>query len=565
MQNASSSLAQLQLTVRLTPRRRVQGTNAHVILETSAPAAGAGTGQLPAAPAVADQCTWHKRHHWVLPRAYALLGPVTSAAQQASFTCQLASPRLSYLLDHAISGRAVFPAAGYLEAAASAALVMGQPAGQAGAGRLALVGATLPAALLLTGWSSGIELAVELTAGGEVAVASRAAGGKHSTTHLIAHVAAVLGSGKPAAAPGPAWLRRLMAPALVPSGMLVQGSDSAAGSAAARLASEQVDQLADHLMHPALLDCALQLAAVAPLQQHTQRQQEVQVPVSLAACVLPEAGNVALQHVTAVTTEGSTSYELMDGSGRAAVSIAGLAAKAVGRVMPAPAAAAASAAADQLLPSLYQVSWQVADPGPEQSAVMDDEQLHLQLPAAAADGAGVRAASTLLALLQTQQALPAAAAQQLLRLVAVESSTTARRTLPGSMMLAIARSAAVEGLHSVAAAAQLDELSAAAAPALLARASVIAGATPMADPYGSRLLHGAQLAARLLPAPQPETLSAHQLVPSPRGSFGSLVPVPVSAAELGAGQVALAVKALGLNFRQATCFVHLLLVLLAAA
>lgn len=48
------------------------------------------------------------------------------------------------------------------------------------------------------------------------------------------------------------------------------------------------------------------------------------------------------------------------------------------------------------------------------------------------------------------------------------------------------------------------------------------------------------------------TLPAFQLLPVPRGSFGSLTPVAVSGLDaLKPGQVALDVKAVGLNFRWA--------------
>jgi NADPH:quinone reductase-like Zn-dependent oxidoreductase len=56
-------------------------------------------------------------------------------------------------------------------------------------------------------------------------------------------------------------------------------------------------------------------------------------------------------------------------------------------------------------------------------------------------------------------------------------------------------------------------------------------------------------AARLLPSLAPPSSGPMQLVPSPRGSFGSLVPAPVGVDQLPAGQLGVKVAAVGINFR----------------
>ena len=102
-----------------------QGTNAHAVLS--------------AVPTVTSCCTstascvaalMHRQRHWVLPKPHSLLTAAYTHQTTVTMQCQLADPRLAFLLDHQVLGRALFPAAGMLEAAAAAAkTVLGdQPA-----------------------------------------------------------------------------------------------------------------------------------------------------------------------------------------------------------------------------------------------------------------------------------------------------------------------------------------------------------------------------------------------------------------------------------------------------
>ena len=90
-----------------------QGTNAHAVL-SAAPAE-------PAGPEETSDKLIHKQRHWVLPSCHCLLTAAHTHGGTVVMQCQLGDARLAFLLDHQVMGRALFPAAGMLEAAAAAA------------------------------------------------------------------------------------------------------------------------------------------------------------------------------------------------------------------------------------------------------------------------------------------------------------------------------------------------------------------------------------------------------------------------------------------------------------
>lgn len=93
-----------------------QGTNTHAVLSAhrGAPAhptdaSGGLTGVM------------HRHRLWVLPKPHSLLTLAQTDPSTVTMHCQLSDPCLAFLLDHRVMGRALFPAAGMLEAAAAAA------------------------------------------------------------------------------------------------------------------------------------------------------------------------------------------------------------------------------------------------------------------------------------------------------------------------------------------------------------------------------------------------------------------------------------------------------------
>ena len=108
---------------------------------------------------------WSRRPHWFTSaRPHALLR-VTHPQPSTSkvlFSCDLSTPSVAYLWDHQVSGRALFPGAAMLEMAsaslhalrASSDVPYGPKGTYRSPGPAALVGVTIPAALVLSPWQS---------------------------------------------------------------------------------------------------------------------------------------------------------------------------------------------------------------------------------------------------------------------------------------------------------------------------------------------------------------------------------------------------------------------------
>ena len=96
-----------------------QGTNAHAVLSAVPTGASCYTANAGCVTALI-----HRQRHWVLPKPHSLLTAAHTNQPTVTMHCQLGDPRLAFLLDHQVLGRALFPAAGMLEAAAAAANTM---------------------------------------------------------------------------------------------------------------------------------------------------------------------------------------------------------------------------------------------------------------------------------------------------------------------------------------------------------------------------------------------------------------------------------------------------------
>ena len=210
------------------------------------------------------------------PRPHPLLGG-RQTAPQPTWRADIAPDRPAYLKDHRVDGSVVFPAAGYVEAALAAFRD-----GAGGEGGLALKNFVIEAPLILDGLHA-VALQTRLGSDGKIEVHSLT--GKPGDQHWMRHAAAVI------AEPSDAGMRAPIDVSAANAGISDAedsesfyarfdgldldygprfrnietawvGTTSVLGRF--RDAEDASDELADYLLHPALLDTAFQLVAGLP-------------------------------------------------------------------------------------------------------------------------------------------------------------------------------------------------------------------------------------------------------------------------------------------------------------
>ena len=423
-----------------------------------------------------------------------------------SCDCLLTSePRLAYIWDHQVSGRAVFPGAGYLELAAALVAVI------AGHQAPLLVGATIPAPLvlpLLTGLKEGIVLrgTLQRSTGTASVISSISKQQPHLTTGAAVALPEKKEGGNPVASTL-GYLLRLNA-AVAPGcsiGDVLNVCDS----------SEP--------LNAAVLDSCLHLAAAGQMKAGPLR-----VPVGLEALCVSESKEASLG--AACREDSSDGSQLTVTYKLGSCGVHGLSMKPLSRAGDAQAAEKSRVVAQQEL--LYETGWLaecVAAPLPQSPQVsFSDEMGALSLAAAgvAAMQVAVNAAHSGLTLTtsaaRSSSIVPAAALNSssalhgLMRAVSAEYSSKQFSTVDVSnggsgLSLSLEPTAAVDA-YGV---------------AIEAKQQHVAGLS------SSRV--------RMGPA------GPFQLLPQPRGALTNLKPVELSIA--GGDKVTIAVKAVGLNFR----------------
>lgn len=323
------------------------------------------------------------------------------------------------------------------------------------------------------------------------------------------------------------------------------GKPAAAGGLEVRAAR------AGFWMDPAPFDCFLQLGQVLMAGDNM----EVYVPAGLRALrVAAELGNTtaAWAAVQAAGSDGApvSDFHLASSSADRLCSISGLEAKSMGRSQ---AAAAAATKVPTVAPvdCLYQVAWEAAGSGAgEQLAAAGATLWHLpgsvQTPASAAASA----------IGAVQRLLKSGAAG-----AAVQLQTSGAALLPflsphGAALhkAAAALSGLVRTLNQECpqigwSATDADSGAPATHSAAAARLVQLAGPSE-ADAFGLAGRGNATFGPSLARSAAQEALGAYHLMPMPRGSLNSLVPLPVDLeAKLAPDQVVLGVRAVGLNFR----------------
>lgn len=399
-----------------------QGTNAHALLAL----AGAASGVLSTVDFRIR--AWLKERFWVGPEPHALLGCVarvalsagtagTAAAAAVLFEADLLQPKYAALWDHAVAGRPILPGAAFLEAAAACLYVASAAAGH-DALSLLLTAAAIPAPLELPpavarGGSSSqkhqLLLQCQLDVGtGRVRLASQPSGrGSREHMHglaatLITPSAELPGSAATATHAAPAALLLMAAVA----GVVQPASVGAIGC-------HRDSKAGGRGVDPACVDASFHLGALPAGASAELPKLRVPAAVGAYRAHSRSAASSGLQAGCrqVATSRSSITNDYWLAGSRASgrlCQVAGLEARALGRMPPAP-RSAAMAAADSASSAgmLYEVAWmaaQLAAASPAttaspavllNSATLDEQQL------AAAGAATLQQAGSRGALLTT--------------------------------------------------------------------------------------------------------------------------------------------------------------------
>jgi NADPH:quinone reductase-like Zn-dependent oxidoreductase/acyl carrier protein len=571
------SIKSSMLTASLRHISLLQGTNAHVILETPASTANSAVISTASAP---QRLAWSKARLWPLPAANQLISSFTSST--TAFEVNLCSSRLAFLWDHLVGGRVVFPGAAYVEmaAAATTALLLPSSAGQAAA--VALAGVTIPAPLVLPAQLTAKHVSSQLfprlvcsldARTGQLQIRSvqqtlEAA----SQLHMMCTAAAVTQPASTAFArhtestyTSRALLQSTMQPAVAAALQEAAAGTQPCMVAALAPASLTADGT---LMHPAVLDSCLQLGAV-PTSVHASVT--LRVPAGMELVLLPTGNSTqdqpsgpnsssssTLQQWASVAPAASSSSPKTSGAvcldyhmaGSVNCSIAGLTAKPITiEALQQPqsissGAVAAAPSKQQDTQMLYDTVWLADSPYLESASGMP---VTCQLSAAASEQHTAAAVSTSAAALAVLQAAALAempgVTLQIPDCTAVSDGPCGALSLaPAAQLLGLAKSAAQE-LPST----QIttDITSATAQQSI----KVSLGGSDTGSVWGIMQGSAIQSVPRLVPAVADNAQQPMQLLPSPRGSFSSLVPQPVQLTDLQPGQLGVQVAAVGINFR----------------
>ena len=529
-----------------------QGTNAHAVL--SAPAVSQQ-------PRAGRARAWQQQRVWCCPAPHALLWEAGGGGSRAGcvrVVARLGGAGLAYLWDHRVSGRALFPGAGFFElASASARLALAQAPGRPCA---ALASVSLDSPLALAdGAGVVVTIACVLDAEGSFAVRPAEGSGASFVRGWLAQQraspAALAGVGRDASAAS------ATGPAL---------SVGAGGSV--RGAADSHSQGAQWA-HPAATDASMQLLGSSGSKSSSSpagEQEPARVPAALRAFAVsaPLSGRLLrcaalLARAPSSGDSSALSHHRLSGCDDAASSgacvLSGLDCRALrGQAVRADLAAAASAAPSSRC--LYETAWQSAcvDARASGHAFRRPRPLARPSPRPGPCVGGlqglVRACASALELSVCASAVGARRPRLVLEtwspsggLASPAGSLSGPESACGGVR-GLLRSAGSE-LGAVRTALVHRDGCGGAARGRGAAAGVCVAALSGGAEVSWR--GGGALLARLLPSSAGESAEQLQVVPWPRGSLSGLLARPLEAAEpaLARALVEVRVMAVGLNFR----------------
>ena len=555
------------------------GTNASVISVTQLPKDCETAGECTAVP-----LSWQRSRQWVLPEIPLLAAKLPYISSSTlMFAANLAAVQLSYIWDHQVAGKVIFPGAGYMEMAAAAVRLAQAAEGTANSSSSSssrhvtfIQQMSIPAALILPGKQDLQELRVlscslQLSDG---AIRITSEGGRGSSS--ITHVTATAGCAVSAAAVGQDALAAAAACFLGRVVPAFEGGTAAAadqGAVAAIAASTHNDGC---IVDVGVMDSFLQLGQVFILDRLAS--QGMYVPSGLELLLLEQdsvqpAGNhlMAYAQPSVAPAIGSrtavSDYALVGPMAGMICSIRGMAAKPM--TMPSAAAPATVMSSHQQQQAaevqvLYETVWQVASVEGEQvSAQVGVVGSGLQL----AHTSDLEAVAAGLAAVQGIASMNSSTSGQEVQLLGWGGSSVQAEDFPcyrkassaavaSCQQSALMRAWAQEEPSRMLLVEQQQQLQVATAdssnglsvPGQLGRSSTAGG-----DVYGALSGSGAVSLPRLLPkgfsgaAALPDRFQMQAL---PRGALENLVPQVMEPWQINRKKELLVkVEAVGINFR----------------
>jgi len=572
-----------------------QGTNAHAILSPiiTLMVDDNGTASSNSNTSLQQQSRgllpWQRQRHYVsiYPSLLASYAAVSSTRDKVMLQCLLPSPSLSYIWDHQVLDKTVFPGAGYFEMAASSLKHLLPTSARNGSGgnkELVVSGATIPSPLVLNTNENVLLQCVVRQLTGDLVIESVSS--NMATCHFTCSAAAALVDLVTADKDGGAKNSRVLLAASE------QGQSSPSAAAAALAIIQSNTGRTGLYLDPAALDSFMQLGQVFTAM--TSDEPGVYVPAALGAlhCGITSSSRGALTgaagrgryegHPTwgatlpvAVDGELASDFKWMHADGAKSNCIASLSrlvAKKMGGKPVAKQELAGEKVLEKPVECLYEVSWQA-----EEASLLgeEDSKTHTAGDPSSLTVVGIKNGGAMV--LPEVFIAAAIAASQTFAAPSSDTATTAAVHLSTPGLL--------DGVSGPSAAASLDQHALLNNMSLSGLIKTLGQECPQvswsemqtdACQNGGRSqtqlsLHststttattaspssamawsgGTAYSPLLLRSKQQEALGPHHLMPLPRGSLGSLKPLPVNIenVQLSADQVAIAVKAVGLNFR----------------
>jgi NADPH:quinone reductase-like Zn-dependent oxidoreductase/acyl carrier protein len=510
-----------------------QGTNAHIVV-----------GRLNQTTEERDLCSKisYKRRYWICPEMHPLINIVSSASEAITFHTNMTRPRQQYLMDHVVAGRSILPGTAFMESSAAAcriSLVNGEEHEHE---RVMVRSIVIQIPMELTMPSNDpLLLQVELTPGrGNLAVSSITSRGTRH--HMACDCVSLRETKKPAVSQ-----LHSVSSALVFLETSLTARSRHQGSFGEVAPSTSLERTNDGRVSPARLDAVLQLGSVpisaaetpvlrvpASIQGYlTGPRQSQGHPALHAACQGipgPPPPAMALDfHLLAPCEAPSCRvHELVARPVRQAVS------GDTGRVEEAKLSKAGA------VTSLYGTTWEAFDAASQTRRIADYVSLRLEA------ACSVEMASAAVCMLQ---AGPKAVCLQLHGDLPALRSTVASGFPAASQLYGLLKAASQEdggGSYST----QDDD---AHHTGRSSKPQLLLGPGPGAssDAHGTATRGGSSYQPRLswVEVQAMDPLGPFALHPQPRGSLGSLAPVRVATSHVGDDQALLAVRSVGVNFR----------------